>query len=432
MNIRMRLLAAPLAAALVLTGPVAAFAESPSGPSSSAKPLVDQIRARCLDAVDARLHSLDTASAQVKGAAHLSDGHRTTLQSQLQANSTGLRALEAKIQTETDPAKLKSECASVINDFRIDELVIPRTRFVVEADNDVWGAGQLSVRADQLQKEIDAARKAGKDLAKADKDLAAMRASIANARSQAFPVPDSVLGFQPKDWNADHHILDPAKNALRQADAALASAAQLGETTADDLEPTSARCVDAITTRLAAISAESHRVAVDPRLSDAHRTTLQSQLQADTTGLTALEAKIKAEIDPVKLNAECRSIFEDFRIFALVLPRTELVIAADNELFTAKRLAMVADQLQVMIDAANAAGVNTTKAAADLAALRAAVSDARSQATPIADAVLRLEPSDWNANPHVLDAASSAVHHGRDDLHNARDLAERVLADLVA
>ncbi|MGH8971736.1 MAG: hypothetical protein ACRD0C_00840 [Acidimicrobiia bacterium] len=199
-----------------------------------------------------------------------------------------------------------------------------------------------------------------------------------------------------------------------------------------DPEVLKARCHEAIAKRLTALETASSRLGDAKHVTDEHESTLAGIIDDTSASLSALDAEITADTDPEALKAHCRSIFEDHRVFALVLPRTRLVVAADTAVAAADRLDQVADRLEQAIDKAEANGQDVTQARADLEAMRADVDSARTTAAGVPDSILDLTPADWNADHEVLTPAREDLRSARGDLKAARDLARGIVSSLKA
>jgi len=151
----------------------------------------------------------------------------------------------------------------------------------------------------------------------------------------------------------------------------------------------------------------------------------------DTAGrLQTLRDEIKADTDIAALRDHCRSIFEDNRVFALVLPRTKMVIAADTSVDAAGKLDEVAVKLEAAIARAKAAGQDVTVPWPTSRPWRAKIASGRASASSVPGAVLGLTPADWNANHQVLVPARQSLQSARTDLRAARDLAIKIRNEL--
>ena len=186
--------------------------------------------------------------------------------------------------------------------------------------------------------------------------------------------------------------------------------------------------------RLVTIPVLQDHVAIAGGLAGADRTALQSQLTADTSGLTALRTAIDAETDVTVLRADLGKIVTGYRIYLLMVPKTAEVIAADAELAAVARLDTLSTKLQARITAAGAGGKDVTAAQADLDAMIAKVGQVSPLVSGIPAAVLPLTPAQYNggtARP-ILVSSHASLQSGRALLNAARADAAACRAALKA
>jgi hypothetical protein len=176
------------------------------------------------------------------------------------------------------------------------------------------------------------------------------------------------------------------------------------------------------------------RVANAAGLTAADRTALQSQLGADTAGLTALRARIDGETNRDALRADLKKIVTDFRIYVLMAPKTADVIAADNQLAAVARLGTLDTKLQARIDAAKTAGKDVSQAQSDLDAMNAKAVQVSPLVGGIPAAVLLLTPAQYNAGTAkpILVSSRTSLGAGRGLLAGARADARACIAALKA
>lgn len=191
-----------------------------------------------------------------------------------------------------------------------------------------------------------------------------------------------------------------------------------------------ARCLQAIAVRLSALGDVSARLAGAPLVGEAHRRALSTQLAAATSALSALQEEIRSDADRTSLAADCRSVFRDQRILALVVPRARLVIVADRVGALAGRLSEVADALERAIGRRGAEGRDTSRAEADLTALRAELAAGPVAASGVADHLLGLTAAGWIADHQILRPDRQLLGDARADLGEARALARRIVTEL--
>jgi hypothetical protein len=197
-----------------------------------------------------------------------------------------------------------------------------------------------------------------------------------------------------------------------------------------DIEKVRTRCLAAIGVRLPALSAARADVTANGHVTDGHETALVSNIDETTARLNVLAGEIKADTDLATLRDHCRSIFEDNRVFALVLPRTRLVVGSDTAVDAGSKLNDVAGKLADAIKAAEAAGQDVRQAKLDLDMMKAQIASGVAAAGTIPGAVLSLTPADWNANHEVLTPAHQSLRAARTDLKVARDLASKIRHEL--
>jgi hypothetical protein len=199
----------------------------------------------------------------------------------------------------------------------------------------------------------------------------------------------------------------------------------------DDIEAVRAKCLAAIGVRLPALSGAEADVTGNQHLTADHKAALTTNIDETTARLHTVADAIKADTDLATLRDHCRSIFEDNRVFALVLPRTRLVVGADTAGDAGAKLHDVAGKLADAITQAEAAGKDVTRAKADLDAMKAQIASGVAAAGTIPGAVLGLTPAEWNANHDVLTPARQSLRVARADLKVARDLAVKIRNELA-
>jgi hypothetical protein len=195
-----------------------------------------------------------------------------------------------------------------------------------------------------------------------------------------------------------------------------------------DLESLRSRCVAAIDARLPALSAAKAALASTRHVTDDHRAALTALIDDITTGLQTRRGEIAADTEVGSLREHCRTIFGNSRVFALVLPRTRLVVASDVSGAIADKLDEVAGKLNAAI--AEASGRDVTQAKTDLEAMRAKIASSRTSAASVPRALLGLTPADWNANHNVLLSVRQSLQSARSDLGAARRLAGKIRDEL--
>jgi len=185
--------------------------------------------------------------------------------------------------------------------------------------------------------------------------------------------------------------------------------------------------------RLATIDRLGNAIEGSRPLTDDHQAALQAILDDSATGLRALRAEIEADTTLAELREDINSIFEDYRIYVLVVRQVWLVMGADTVDAAGAKLDETAADLAVLIERAEAGGQDVTEATEHLAAMEAAIAEALAGVEGVADDVLPLTPADWNdgtAGP-ILRESHQAIVDARADLRTAMAEARQVIAALA-
>lgn len=181
----------------------------------------------------------------------------------------------------------------------------------------------------------------------------------------------------------------------------------------------------AITARVTKMQTLITKVQAAPALGS-DGTTLVARMNTDITGLTALDATIKADTTVAAARADAKKIFTDFRIYALVVPSTRMVVAADAvQGVAATRLTTAADRLQAAVTKRGLTAEQPT-----LDDMKAKIAAATAATAGMSSHLLGLTPAQWNADHHLLDSDRANLKTARAALQDARSDAKTVVAAL--
>lgn len=199
--------------------------------------------------------------------------------------------------------------------------------------------------------------------------------------------------------------------------------------------PTSASSASS-TTRLNAIKQRA-KLAIDDRLSALHfavsdvqgnrfisstdKTTLLNTLDGDLSGLTALGTKIQEDTTLAEAEADYRTIFTGYRVFALALPQVRYAAACDDITGTVlPRLTDAHTRLAALL-----AGPDKSK---DTPPVQAAMQNLADQIQTVTTStnglsatVLAITPAQWDANHSILAGPIQTLRTARGDVRTARE-----------
>ena len=203
-----------IAAGLALAG-VLGVAGTVSAAGTEREIDLDAAKARCVEAITVRHAEIAKLTGQAGSAANLTDAPEATIDSFLGAADSGLTALQATIEADTDPAALRAHCESIATDYRIFALRSPQVHLAIGGDRAAAAIAKSADIVTRLEAAIDKAAAAGEDVTAATAALADMKAKLADASSVLSGVVDAELTLTPADWNANHSVLAPTTSALR-------------------------------------------------------------------------------------------------------------------------------------------------------------------------------------------------------------------------
>jgi hypothetical protein len=224
MNIKLARLAAALTTATIVTVGFAGAASAttttetsdPTTESTIVMPnRLDVAKARCTAAIDKRLRHIEVLKGRLTNPA-VTDAHRRSLTDTLNEAARGLTNLKAPIAAAPDKATLRPLCNSIVVDFRIYLLRTPQVNRVIGLDVAQSALARLANLSADLQSQIDAKKAAGEDTGRAEEALARMNTQIREGHGSSDGVADRVVEFDVADWNANHDLLAPAGQAVRE------------------------------------------------------------------------------------------------------------------------------------------------------------------------------------------------------------------------
>ncbi len=201
------------------------LAGAPAGAATPAPVDLTAARAAVTARIDGRLHTLDALKTAVNNAANLSSGHKSTLAGLVSADVTGLTALRTKVATAATPAELRADERSMVVDYRIYLLVVPKVHFTIAADAELAAITRLRKVHDTLAAAVAKDKAAGEDVSKEEAALADMSSQLDAARDAFGARIDALLAQAPgPDAAALAAVVGPARSAVRAARADLGKA----------------------------------------------------------------------------------------------------------------------------------------------------------------------------------------------------------------
>jgi len=191
-------------------------------------------------------------------------------------------------------------------------------------------------------------------------------------------------------------------------------------TDAGRLHEIQARAKAAIDARLHSLNFAIAAVKANRVITDADKDTLLNTLNGDVSGLTALEAKIQGDTTVAQAEADYKTIFSGYRVYALALPQVLFAAATDD--ITQAVLPHLNDA-----DSRLTTLLNGKYKDKDTPPVQAAMKDLAAQINAITVStkglsaqVLAYTPAQWNANHGILGPPRQTLRTARADVRTGR------------
>jgi len=214
------MLAALLFAAIPISAVdgVAATTPAPSSLSAQAQTTrLHNLQTRGTAEIDRRVSNLNSALAKLGASTKLKTADKSALTQQVQTEVASLTALENKLVADTDLATARTDVQSIVTDYRVYVLMLPKVRLVASTDRFDVVEDKLATLNDTLQTKVNAAKSAGKDVTALQSSLDDMKAKTADATSKTSTLVAQLLALQPTDYNANHAVLLTYRTSLTAA-----------------------------------------------------------------------------------------------------------------------------------------------------------------------------------------------------------------------
>ncbi len=169
-----------------------------------------------------------------------------------------------------------------------------------------------------------------------------------------------------------------------------------------------------ITRRLTTLNTLASKINGATKLSASDKATLLSEVNTEIGGLTALKAKLAAETTFAGAKADANSIHTDYRVYALVVPKVQLLRVADDQLVVEAKLTDLIAKLQVRITIAQGKGKDTASLQTKLNAMKTQLANAQAISAAVQAKVLPLQPGDFNSDHAVLSGDASQLKTAHD------------------
>lgn len=182
--------------------------------------------------------------------------------------------------------------------------------------------------------------------------------------------------------------------------------------------------------RLTILNALSSKISSATKLSTTDQATLANDVSSEISGLTSLKTTLDGETQVANAITDAQSIFSDYRVFALVVPKVDLIKTADDQQVTEAKLSDLATKIGSDITADQNTGKNVTNLQTQLSALNSKISAAQTISSSIESSVINLSPSDYNSNHSVLSGDRDQLKTAQDNIVTAITDTKNLVSEL--
>ena len=184
--------------------------------------------------------------------------------------------------------------------------------------------------------------------------------------------------------------------------------------------------------RLEALSKLSRRAAAS-KLTDAQKTQLQAEITTNVNGLTELGVKISASstassTEIAATRALVKSIYTDFRIFAVFIPRVNGLMNVWLSLANIERVNLSLTLTQTKIDALKDEGVDTSKMEKVMAEVKTSLGTAKTKLEAAVVTVSNIKPADYPGSNETFRRVRTIIREAQKQITKARQSVHRLNA----
>ncbi len=156
-----------------------------------------------------------------------------------------------------------------------------------------------------------------------------------------------------------------------------------------------------IARRLKMLGTLGAKVNSTTKLTAIEKTDLKNEITGEYDGLKALRTALAAETTIAAAASDVQAMVTEYRVYALVVPKVQLVKAADYQQEVQAKLTTLTAKLQSRINDAGAKGYDVTDLQTKLDEMEAKMAAAEAISADVESKVLAIEPTDYN-NDHGI------------------------------
>lgn len=186
--------------------------------------------------IERRLTALNAAAKVITQTEKLSQSDRQTLTDEISSTVAGLTALKTKLDADTTLTSARADAKSILTQYRVYALVLPKVRLVKVADGQIALEAKFSELSSKFLQRFSELKAAGQNTSALEVTLSNMNIKVENASAISVAIQTKVIALQPSDYNTDHTILSGDRDQLKTAHDDLVAARVDAKTIADGIK----------------------------------------------------------------------------------------------------------------------------------------------------------------------------------------------------
>jgi len=164
-----------------------------------------------------RLKTLNTLATRISAATKLTTADKTSLTNQVNDEIANLTTLKTKLDAETTVAGAIADVQSMITDYRVYALIVPKVQLVKAADDQQAVEDKLTALIAKFETRLNAAKSQGKEVSALQAKLDDMKTQTTTAQGISSSIETKVITLQPSDYDSDHSVLSGDMAQLKTA-----------------------------------------------------------------------------------------------------------------------------------------------------------------------------------------------------------------------
>lgn len=167
--------------------------------------------------------------------------------------------------------------------------------------------------------------------------------------------------------------------------------------------------------RLTTLDSLTSKINAATKLSSSDKATLSNEVDSTVSGLNALKTQLDAETSLSGARSDVQNIYDEYRVYALVAPKINLIKVADDQQVVEGKLSALAQKLQIRITSAQQAGKSVSNLQSELSDMTSKTQAAQQISSNIETVVINLQPSDYNSNHTILTGDNAQLKTAHQD-----------------